>query len=97
MTFARGTTTRTLVDRHFPDRPIAMELGSIATAKSNVRAGVGIALVSRRAAARDVASGQLVEVAHERPPIVRPLYIVHRGRERLPPAATELHRMLRER
>jgi len=27
---------------------------------------------------------------------VRPLYLVHRGRDRLPPAAMELHRMLRE-
>ena len=47
MTFARGATTRTLTDRHFPERPIAMELGSIAAVKANARAGVGIALLSR--------------------------------------------------
>lgn len=97
VTFARGGTTRTLVDRHFPERPIAMELGSIASVKGNVRAGVGIALVSRRAAARDVATGQLVEVPSDRTPIVRPLYLVHRGRDRLPPAAAALHAMLRDR
>jgi DNA-binding transcriptional LysR family regulator len=97
VTVARGTTTRALVDRHFAEMPIAMELGSIATVKSNVRAGVGIALVSRRAAARDITLGQLVEVPHDRTPIARPLYLVHRGRDRLPPAAAELHRMLRER
>lgn len=96
VTFARGATTRTLVDQHFPDVPIAMELGSIAAVKGNTRAGVGVALVSRRAVERDVASGQLVELASDRTPITRPLYLVHRGKDRLPPAAAELHRMLRE-
>lgn len=96
VTFARGATTRALVDRHFADTPIAMELGSIAAVKGNTRAGVGVALVSRRAVERDVASGQLVVVPSEQTPIVRPLYVVHRGRDRLPPAAAELYRMLRE-
>lgn len=96
VTFARGATTRTLVDQYFPGVPIAMELGSIAAVKGNTRAGVGIALVSRRAVERDVASGQLVELPCEHTPIGRPLYLVHRGRDRLPPAAAELHRMLRE-
>lgn len=96
VTFARGATTRTLVDQHLPGVPIAMELGSIAAVKGNTRAGVGVALVSRRAVERDVAGGQLVEIPHERTPIVRPLYLVHRGRDRLPPAAAELHRLLRE-
>lgn len=96
VTFAQGGTTRTLVDQHLPGVPIAMELGSIAAVKANTRAGVGIALVSRRAVERDVAAGQLLEIPHERTPIVRPLYLVHRGRDRLPPAAAELHRMLRE-
>jgi DNA-binding transcriptional LysR family regulator len=95
VTFARGATTRTIVDRHFPDVPIAMELGSIAAVKGNTRAGVGVALVSRRAAQRDFAAGQLVEVASEKTPIVRPLYLVHRGRDRLPPAAAELLRLLK--
>ncbi len=96
VTFAPGATTRTLVDVHFAGAPIAMELGSIAAVKGNTRAGVGIALVSRRAVERDVAGGQLVILAHERTPIIRPMFIVHRGRDRLPPAAAELHRMLRE-
>jgi DNA-binding transcriptional LysR family regulator len=95
VTFARGATTRTLTDQHFPDRPIAMELGSIAAVKANVRAGVGVALVSRRALERDLASKQLEVVPSDRTPILRPLYLVHRGRDRLPPAASELHKMLR--
>jgi DNA-binding transcriptional LysR family regulator len=96
VTFAPGATTRTLVDQYFPGMPIAMELGSIAAVKGNTRAGVGVALVSRRAVERDVAAGQLVVLPTEHTPIARPLYLVHRGRDRLPPAAAELHRMLRE-
>ena len=71
-----------------------MELGSIAAVKANTRAGVGIALVSRRAAQRDFASGQLIEIPSAQTPIVRPLDLVHRGRDRLPPAAAELRRLL---
>ena len=96
VTFARGATTRTLADQYFPGVPIAMELGSIAAVKGNTRAGVGIALVSRRAVERDLAGGQLMVLPNDCTPIIRPLYLVHRGKDRLPPAAAELHRMLRE-
>lgn len=94
VTFARGATTRMLTDQYFPERPIAMELGSIAAVKANTRAGVGVALVSTRAVERDLASKQLEVVPSDRTPIQRPLYLVHRGRDRLPPAASELRRML---
>ncbi len=96
VTFAPGASTRELVDRHFPEIPIAMELGSIAAIKGHTRAGVGVALVSREAVERDVAGGQLVVVVDPRTPMTRELTLVHRGRDRMPPAATELHRMLRE-
>lgn len=95
VTFAHGHATRAIVDRNFPTIPIAMELGSIAAVKGNTRAGVGIALVSRRAIERDVAAGQLEIVPSEQTPMTRPLYILHRGRDRLPPAAAELLKMLR--
>jgi DNA-binding transcriptional LysR family regulator len=97
VTFARGATTRTLVEQNFGGATIAMELGSIAAVKANVRAGVGVALVSSIAIERDLAAKQLVVVASERTPIVRPLYLVHRGRARLPPAAAAHHAMLRRR
>lgn len=97
VTFARGMTTRAIVDQRFADRPIAMELGSIAAVKANTRAGVGVALVSRASIQRELDWGQLVIVPSERTPIVRPLHLVHRGRDRLPPAASALLKMLRAR
>jgi DNA-binding transcriptional LysR family regulator len=94
VTFGRGTTSRALLERHFPDAEIVMELGSIASVKGNVRAGIGVALVSRAAARHDLAQGRLVEVPHALTPIARPLHIVHRGVERLPPAAARLREVL---
>lgn len=94
VTFRKGATTRGLVDRHFPEARIVMELGSIAAVKGNVRAGIGIALVSRLAVQSDLELGRLVEVADPRTPIIRPLSIVHRGVERLPPAAAALREQL---
>lgn len=94
VTFARGSTTRELLDRHFPGAEVVMELGSIAAVKGNVRAGIGIALVSRSAVQTDLALGRLVEVPHRATPVARPLHIVHRGKDRLPPAAAALRRLL---
>jgi DNA-binding transcriptional LysR family regulator len=94
VTFGRGSTTRELLDRHFPGAEVVMELGSIAAVKGNVRAGIGIALVSRSAVQTDLALGRLVEVPHPETPVPRPLHIVHRGKDRLPPAAAALRRLL---
>ena len=94
VTFTPGATSRQLLDRHFPEANVVMELGSIAGVKGNVRAGIGVALVSRSSVERDLALGLLVEVPDARTPIVRELRLVHRGADRLPPAAAELRRML---
>ena len=94
VTLGPGSTTRDLLARHFPDATVVMELGSIAAVKGNVRAGVGIALVSRSAVAADLAARRLVLVKDPRTPIRRPLVLVHRGVASLPPAATELRRLL---
>jgi DNA-binding transcriptional LysR family regulator len=94
VTFGRGSTTRELLERHFPGADVVMELGSIAAVKGNVRAGIGVALVSRAAVAHDIAGRRLAEVPHAATPIKRPLSIVHRGKERLPPAAAKLRELL---
>lgn len=94
VTFARGSTTREMLDKHFPSAEIVMELGSIASVKGNVLAGIGIALVSRSAVERQLAEGRIVEIPHPKTPIPRPLHLVHRGRDRLPPAAAALRKLL---
>lgn len=90
--FQPGSATRALLERHFPKADIVMELASIAAVKGNVRAGIGLALVSRTAVAADLAAGRLAEIPS--PPISRRLSLVHRGVDRLPPAAAALRRLL---
>jgi DNA-binding transcriptional LysR family regulator len=97
VTFGRGSTTRALLEKHFPGARVVMELGGIAAVKGNVRAGIGIALVSRSAVEHDLAVGRLIEVPHAVTPILRPLRLVHRGLDRLPPAAARLRGLLLER
>lgn len=92
--FRRGSTSRTLLDDAFPNAEIVMELGSIATVKGNVRAGIGLALVSRHAVVRDLAEGSLVRVRTPSTPLERPLELVHLGADRLPPAAAALRKLL---
>jgi DNA-binding transcriptional LysR family regulator len=90
VTFREGATSRALLDRSFPDRSIAMELGGISAILAHMRTGVGVALVSRAAVAADVAAGRLVVVADRRTPIARELRVFHRGADRLSPAARAL-------
>lgn len=92
--FAPGSAVRALMDRDFPGVEIGMELGSISTVKGSVRAGLGIALVSRTAVATDLELGRLVELRDPRTPIPRPLRLVHRGVDRLSPAARALREVL---
>ena len=94
VTFPSGSTTRAALDRAFPEADVVVELGSIAAVKANVRAGIGVALVSRSAVEADLASGRLVLVDDPRTPIARRLSLLHRGRDRLPPAAAALRRAL---
>jgi len=94
LTFRPGATTRALFERFFPDVEVVMELGSIATVKGNVRAGIGKALVSRDAVREDLQRGRLVRVKDRRTPIVRELRIVHRGLDRLSPSAAALREAL---
>lgn len=94
VTFPRGSTTRELLEQAFPEAHIVMELGSIAAVKGNVRAGIGVALVSRSAVESDIASGRLVLVPDPRTPIPRTMSLVHRGADRLPPAVAALRRLL---
>ncbi len=94
VTFPQGASTREILDENFPDAEVVMELSSIAAVKGHVRAGVGVALLSRHAVEGDLAQGRLVEVEHPKTPLRTVFSLVHRGVDRLPPAATALREML---
>ncbi len=85
--FVVGAAMREMQDRLFPEAEQVMALASIAAVKGQVRAGLGIALLSRAACLDDLAAGHLVERPHQLTPIRRSLGLVHPGVERLSPAA----------
>lgn len=94
VTFPPGASTRGLLDKHFAGAEVAMELSSIASVKGHVRAGIGMALVSRVAVERDLRQGAMVRVRDPRVPIVRRFWLSHRGLARLSPAALALRELL---
>jgi DNA-binding transcriptional LysR family regulator len=94
VTFVRGSTTRALLERHFPAAEVVVELSGIAAIKQHVRAGIGIALLMRVAVETDLERGTLVEIPHRVTPIRRRLVLAHRGRERLSPSSAELRALL---
>ena len=96
VSFGRGATTRQLLEETFPGARVVMELGGVEAVKSNVRAGNGVALVSRTAVAAELADGRLKEIRHPRTPIARDYHVVHRGQDRLPPAAAAFCALLRQ-
>lgn len=94
VTLRSGSSTRALLERHFPEARVSMELGGISAVKGNVRAGIGVALISRAAVRYDLEVGRLVRVPHPATPIRRRVALLHRGLERLSPAAAALREML---
>jgi len=94
VTLLPGGTTRALLDAHFPDADVVMELGSLSAVKGNVRAGIGVALISRYAVVNDLRERRLVRLRDRRTPIRRPMMLAHRGVERLPPAVAALRELL---
>lgn len=96
VSFPVGTASRALLDRHFPGAPIAMELSSASALKGQLRAGLGVALVSRLAVATDLALGRLVEHRPSRGPVAvrRELVLLHRGVSRLSFAARAMRELL---
>lgn len=94
VTFLSGTHTRAVLDRHFPDADVVMELASIAAVKRHVREGIGIALISSAAVRVELRNRRLFRLSHPLTPLRRELRLVHRGRESLSPAAAALRDLL---
>lgn len=94
VTLLEGSSTRRWLHRTFPNAVVSMELGGISAVKGNVRAGIGVALISRAAVQYDLEQGRLVRIPHPATPIKRRVALLHRGLDRLSPAAAGLRRAL---
>ena len=73
-----GSTTKSMVERALADRGLAitpvMSLGSTEAIKQAVAGGVGVAIISRLAAAPDLATRRLVQLNVKNLALWRPLY-----------------------
>lgn len=94
LTSPPGTHHRTCLDAAFPEASIAMELTSLAAVRAHAEAGLGVALLSRAAAAESLGAGRLREVPDPRTPIRRTLSLVHAGLARCSPATLALRARL---
>lgn len=94
ITFPKGSTTQALLLRTFPNAHVVMELSGPAAIIGNLRAGIGVALVSKRAVERDLKSRTLVLVKDRRTPIRRSISLVHRGTAKMPPAMRAFYTLL---
>ena len=75
---------------------VAMELGSNGAIKHAVESGLGLAVISRYAAALEFSSGRLVELDVRGFPIRRDWHIVHLRRRKLPASVHAFIDFLRE-
>ncbi len=94
VSFVPGAAVRGMLERHFPEAEVVVELASIAAVKGHVRAGIGLALLSRHAIQNDLDLGLLVEVPEPRTPLVRQLVLHHAGLDAISPAARALREWL---
>lgn len=64
------------------------EMGSTEAVRQSVKAGIGVAIISRRAIRDDLACGSLAEVAIKGVGFARPFYLVRRKKRQPSPIAT---------
>jgi DNA-binding transcriptional LysR family regulator len=77
---------------------VIMEMGSTSSVKEGVRAGLGLAFISRRAIEGEIRQGFFSQVDVEGlEPLCRQIYLVSHRRRTLSPMATKFLRFLRER
>jgi len=86
-----GSTTKSMVERALAERGLtitpAMALGSTEAIKHAVGGGVGVAIISRLAAAPDLATRRLVQLNVKGLPLRRPLYRLNLANRRQSAAA----------
>lgn len=72
------------------------EIGSTAAVKEAVKAGIGIAILSKRAAVDEIQCGRLASVAIQGQQLKRPFYLIKRKKRELSPVASVFLEFLKE-
>ncbi len=72
------------------------EIGSTAAVKEAVKAGIGIAILSKRAVVDEIRCGRLAAIAIEKQKFQRPFYLIQRKNREFSPVASVLFEFLKE-
>ncbi len=72
------------------------EIGSTAAVKEAVKAGIGVAILSKRAAVDEILCGRLASVAIQGQQLKRPFYLVERKNREISPVASVFLEFLKE-
>jgi len=72
------------------------EIGSTAAVKEAVKVGIGIAILSKRAAVDEIQCGMLAGLAIQGQEMKRPFYLIQRKNKKLSPVASVLLKFLKE-
>lgn len=93
-----GSGTRLAMERFFEEKGLApnkgMEMVGAESIKQAVRAGLGLAVVSRHTIELEVETGRLVALDIEGFPLMKKWFMVHRRGKRLSPSAQAFHDFL---
>lgn len=74
--------------------PVIAEMGSTEAVRQSVKAGIGVAIISRQAVAEDIEHGRLAEVTIRDIQFTRPFYLIRRKNRQLSPVAAIFHQLL---
>lgn len=74
--------------------PVIAEMGSTEAVRQSVKAGIGVAIISRQAVAEDIEHGRLAEVAIRAIQFVRPFYLIRKKNRQPSPVAALFHEFI---
>ncbi len=94
----RKVFSRILVEKGFREQDLqeVAEIGSTAAVKEAVKAGIGVAIVSRRAVSDEIQCGRLISIAIKDQKLKRPFYLIQRKNRELSPVISAFLEYMQE-
>jgi DNA-binding transcriptional LysR family regulator len=94
----RKVFSRILMENGFREQDLqeVAEIGSTAAVKEAVKAGLGVAILSKRAVRDEIQCGRLSSIAIKDQKLTRPFYLIQRKNRELSPVASAFQEFILE-
>ena len=94
----RKVFSKKLVENGFREQDLqeVAEIGSTAAVKEAVKAGIGVAILSKRAVKDEIQCGRLVSLTIKDKKLKRPFYLIQRKNRELSPVASVFREFMQE-